>query len=398
MEFGLSFCQPCSLKNFHRKQFVTKPSFITWQDNCVTHTGRWNSEAGYPPPNSVLPVDDTITADAAYWRACAGTALLYAGDFQNARQLLTAVTRRATRKPAKPCETLLQSFHQHRARQISRANITNKILIELRNGECTLNRSPNFKEAVEAALGDTAPEILVLSLREALGTLGAHEWWKKGVYVRALKANVHAAYGVFSPIRGEYLDLIHDAPLNAPSVAWDIGTGTGIIAILLAFRGVQKIIGTDTSRRALRCAASNIHRKKMETNISLTETNMFPEGTADLIVCNPPWIPATVKTPIEQAIYDPKSQMLRSFLGGVKNRLNPRGEAWLIMSNLAELIGLRSGSDLQNWIAEAGLQVVEQHNTSPQHPKASDASDPLHEARSREVTSLYRLRPTHEQL
>lgn len=340
--------------------------------------------------------DDTMTGDAAYRRACAGTAMLYTGDFQNAKQLLQAVTRRADRKPARPSDSMLQTFHRHRSRQLGRANITNRILIELQHGQCNLRRSPELQEAVEGALGEKAPLALVLSLRETLGMIGANEWRKKGVYVAALKANIHANYGVFSPIRGEYLDLINAAQLSNPQIAWDIGTGTGVIAAVLVARGVQQVIATDTSGRALQCAAENIQRLNMQTKISLVETSLFPEGKADLIVCNTPWLPAKINTPIEHAIYDPESQMLKGFLNGAKARLNANGEAWLIMSNLAEQIGLRSPDDLQDWIRQSGLSVIEKQDTSPKHAKSNKQSDPLYEARSKEVTSLYRLRSTDE--
>ncbi len=333
-----------------------------------------------------------MTADAAYWRACAGTALLYNGDFQNAKQLLQAVTRRADRKPAKPAATMLEAFHRHRGRQIGLANITNKILIELQHGKCHLNRAPDLQEAVEGALGRTAPANLVLSLRETLGMIGANEWRKKGVYIEALEAKIHAHYGVYSPVRGEYLDIIGQVRLNSPQVAWDIGTGTGVIAAMLVARGVPQVIGTDTSARALQCAAENIQRLNMQKKIRLIETNLFPEGKADLIVCNPPWVPAKVNTPIERAVYDPQSQMLKGFLTGAKAHLNRNGEAWLVMSNLAENIGLRSSNDLQDWMTQAGFSVIEKSDTSPRHSRSGDQSDPLYEARSGEVTSLYRLK------
>ena len=64
-------------------------------------------------------------------------------------------------------------------------------------------------------------------------------------------------------------------------------------------------------------------------------------------------------TPIERTIYDPKSQMLKGFLNVAKARLNANGEARLIMSNLAEHIGQRSPHDLQDWIGQAGLSVIE---------------------------------------
>ena len=232
---------------------------------------------------------------------------------------------------------------------------------------------------------------MVLSLRETLGMVGSHEWRKKGVHIKALDANIHAHYGVYSPIRGEYLDLVHGAPLTDVKVAWDIGTGTGVIAAILIQRGVEQVVATDDNPRALLCAAENFERLRVEKRVDLVGASLFPEGTADLIVCNPPWVPAKANTPIERAVYDPKSRMLRGFLNGVAEHLNANGEAWLVMSDLAEQIGLRGPSDLQNWISQSGLKLIEKHDTVPTHTKSSDQSDPLHEARSKEVTSLYRL-------
>jgi hypothetical protein len=292
---------------------------------------------------------------------------------------------------------MLEGFHQHRARQIGRANITNKVLIELKYGLCDLPRAPDVKAAVQGALiidekKDKLPARLVLSLRELLGMVGAYEWRKKGVSINALNANIHAYYGVYSPVRGEYLDLIDQAPLNNPQIAWDIGTGTGVIAAVLVARGVKQVIATDTNPRALVCANENIQRLNMQTNIQVVEADLFPEGQADLIVCNPPWLPAKANTPIEQAIYDPDSQMLKGFLSGLKRHLNPSGEAWLVMSDLAELIGLRKPDELTEWIAEAGLEIFQRLDTQPKHAKAQDKQDPLFAARSKEVTSLYRLK------
>lgn len=372
-------------------------NLINWYEQKKTQTADWQSEAGNPPPKAVVIADDTTKADEAYRLACEGTALLYRGDFQNAKQLLQAITRRVDRKPVKPAATMLEAFHQNRARQIGRANITNKVLIELKYGACDLPRAPDVKAAVQAALivdekTDKLPARLVLSLRELLGMVGAHEWRKKGVQIAALNASIHAYYGVYSPVRGEYLDLIDQAPLNNPQMAWDIGTGTGVIAAILVARGVKQVIATDNHPRALACAAENVQRLNMQANIQVLPADLFPEGHADLIVCNPPWLPAKANAPIEHAVYDPDSRMLKGFLSGLKTHLNPNGEAWLVMSNLAELIGLRKPDDLQQWIAAAGLQVIEKLDIEPKHAKASDQSDPLYEARAKEITSLYRLK------
>jgi methylase of polypeptide subunit release factors len=285
----------------------TPLNHINWYEKNKTQAADWQSEAGNPAPKAVVIADDTTKADEAYRLACEGTALLYRGDFQNAKQLLQAITRRVDRKPVKPAASMLEAFHQHRARQIGRANITNKVLIELKYGACDLPRAPDVKAAVQATLivddkVDKLPARLVLSLRELLGMVGAHEWRKKGVPIQALNANIHAHYGVYSPVRGEYLELIDQAPLNGPQVAWDIGTGTGVIAAILVARGVKQVVATDNQPRALTCAAENIQRLNMQSNIQVLQADLFPAGSADLIVCNPPWLPANANAPIEYAV------------------------------------------------------------------------------------------------
>jgi Methyltransferase small domain len=386
------------IETLAKESFKTQDQ-VSWQEKNKAQTATWQSEAGNLPPKNILIADDTTNAKVAYKQVCEGASLLYRGDFQNAKQLLQAITRKFDVKPIKPAENLTQAFHQHRARQIQRASITNKILIELKYGSCDLKRAPETKDAVAGALVintkiDKIPERLLLSLRELLGMNGAHEWHKKGVQIDALSANIHAAYGVYSPIRGEYLELINQAPIGSFKTAFDIGTGTGVIAAILVTRGIKKVIATDNSIRALNCATDNIARLDLKQYIEVEQANLFPAGhkKADLIVCNPPWLPAKANAPIEHAIYDPNSAMLKGFINGVKAHLNDDGEAWLVMSDLAEHLGLRTNEELQKWIAEAGLSVIEKHDIKPKHAKSADQSDPLYAARSKEVTSLYRLK------
>lgn len=109
------------------------------------------------------------------------------------------------------------------------------------------------------------------------------------------------------------------------------------------------------------------------------------------MVCNPPWVPARPSAPIEYAVYDPDSRMLRGFLAGLAAHLEPGGEGWLILSDFAEHLGLRPRDTLMQWIDEAGLVVLGRDDIRPAHPKSMDADDPLHAARQAEVTSLWRL-------
>ena len=376
------------------------PQQIHWEENGVQHSARWRSEAGMPPPKRVVIADDRTNADVAYRLACEGTALLWRGDFQNARQLLQALARRADHKskpakkakPAKTPATPTEAFHLHRQAQSQRARTLAMLLLPFEDGyTLPLRRAPDVQLACNEAYG-RFEEPFVASLRELLGVIGAHEWRRTGVEIQALGARIHPYYGVFSPVRGEYVQLVAEAPLPSDtSLAFDIGIGTGVLSAVLAQRGIKRVVGTDQDQRALSCARENITRLELEQQIELKVADLFPEGRAPLIVCNPPWVPARPSSAIEHAVYDPESRMLRGFLAGLTEHLTPRGEGWLILSDLAEHLGLRPRAELLAWIAEAGLKVVDRIDVRPTHPRAADASDPLHKARAAEVTSLWRL-------
>jgi len=367
---------------------------IDWTEHGQPAQARWRSEAGLPPPRRVVVADDTLRADEAWRLACGGTALLWRGDYQNARQLLQAMGRRADRSSGrgKPPATLTDAFHRHRMAQAQRARTLGLLLVPVgEGGVVPLRRAPDVAEACRAAWGDVHGDSVV-ALRELLGLIGAHQWRLNGVPVAALGGRpIHPHYGVFAPVRGEYLDLVAEAPLPAGGLAFDVGCGTGVLAAILATRGVGRVVATDTSPRALACARDNLARLGLAAQVEVRDQDLFPEGRADLVVCNPPWLPGKPSSLLDQAIYDPDSRMLRGFLAGLPTHLAEGGEGWLVLSDLAERLGLRPREALLGWIAAAGLRVLGRIDTRPRHGKAQDASDPLHLARRDEVTSLWRL-------
>jgi methylase of polypeptide subunit release factors len=372
---------------------VANNAVINWQEAGETHSAQWHSERGAMSPKRVMVVDDTLNADVAYRLACEGTGLLWRGDFQNAKQLLQAMARRADRKPRKQSDDIRENFNLHRQAQSQRARTLSLLLLPFEpNYQLNLKRAPDVRQACEEAYGASTKPV-VISLRELLGVIGAHEWRRQGVDIPALNAKIHPHYGVFSPVRGEYLDLVAQAPLPTQALAFDIGTGTGVIAAILAKRGVQHVVATDMDGRALACARENIARLGFESQVDVVEADLFPPGKAPLIVCNPPWLPARPSSTLEYAIYDPDSRMLLGFLNGLAAHLELEGEGWLILSDLAEHLGLRSRQELLDAINHAGLRIIGRLDTKPRHPKAGDKTDPLHEARRAEVTSLWRLAP-----
>jgi methylase of polypeptide subunit release factors len=389
---------------------------ISWEEGDVTYACRWRSEKGTPPPKKLIIADDTLTADEAYRVACEGTGIIWRGDYQNAKQLLQAMSRRAD-KPSKKsirnqksakkqqkgliplAKPMSEIFHKHRLTQSQRSRTLGMLLIQVNpDHSIPLRRAQDVSQACMAVYGKVT-EPYVMSLRDLLGFIGSLEWRKNGMALDAIKdlgdGRIHPHYGVFAPVRSEYIGLLEKAPLpellSKQSVAFDIGTGTGVLAAVLAKRGIQKIIATDQDERAIECAAENIEGLGIGKQVKLMQTNLFPDGQAGLIVCNPPWVPARPSSPIEYAVYDPDSQMLKGFLAGLKEHLLPSGEGWLILSDLAEHLGLRTRAELLAWIEAAGLKVLGRNDVRPTHAKALDKEDPLYRARAAEVTSLWRL-------
>jgi SAM-dependent methyltransferase len=372
---------------------VDAPAVVAWTDGGERRSADWRSANGRPAPARIEPVTDTLTADDANRMASQGIAMLWQGDFHNARQILNALDRRLGSAKKRTAGGPADEFYRHRQSRSHRARILGLLLVPLDPGPVVpLRRAPDIREAAAEAYGDiTAPS--VVSLHELVGAIGAHEWRRNGVWVEALQGRIHPHYGTFFPTRSEYVDLLAAAPLPSEALAFDVGTGTGVLAAVLARRGVRHVVATDNEPRAIACASENFRNLGLQDRTETVLGDMFPPGRAPLIVCNPPWIPATPHSSLDSAVYDPGSRMLFRFLNELAGHLEPGGEGWLVLSDLAEHLGLRTRNELLGASEGAGLAVLDRLDTKPTHPKASDRNDPLFKARAAEVTSLWRLAP-----
>jgi len=369
------------------------PPYLEWSDQGRLRRARWRSEAGLPLPPALETADEQWPLAAILDALRAGRHLLWRGDWIAARRVLQALTQRAAQRfRVQPDVSPAITFARHRAVQGERAALLARLLVPLGpDYKVQLPRAQDVRPACRAAWGKPDGNNSVVALRELLALVSASEWQKKGVPVPAAGGCIHPRYGVFSPLRGEYIDLVATAPLPpGAALAFDIGTGSGVLAAVLARRGLQ-VVATDLAPRALECAAENMERLGLAGQVSVLAADLFPPGRAAVVVCNPPWLPAQPTSPVEMAVYDPDSRMLRGFLQGLAAHLLPGGEGWLILSDLAEHLGLRSRRELEEWIAAAGLQVLGRLDTRPGHAKVQDSGDPLHAARAAEVTSLWRL-------
>src|SRR6185295_5923382 len=160
-----------------------------------------------------------------------------------------------------------------------RARTLNALLIPLDDDyTIPLRRAPDIRQACVEAWGP-AEGATVTSLRALLGVIGAHEWRSKGIEIPEAGGRIHPHFGVFAPIRREYVDLVGTTTLPpacaASGVAFDIGTGTGVLAAVLARRGIERVIATDLDPRALACARENVRLLGLPERVDVVQADLF---------------------------------------------------------------------------------------------------------------------------
>jgi release factor glutamine methyltransferase len=135
--------------------------------------------------------------------------------------------------------------------------------------------------------------------------------------------------------------------LNDRNHLWriaDIGTGSGCLAVALAHeRPRAQITATDISEAALGVAAANARNHGVDQRIRLMRTSLLEHviGPFDLIVANPPYVPAGTRDGLQPDVrdYEPAAALfghgadgldeVRELLSESPARLTPGG--WLLM-------------------------------------------------------------------
>lgn len=376
---------------------ATEVMTLQWSENDSSYSASYFSESETPRPKSIHVATDELTAHKFIQKTSEGAVFVWRGDFQNARQLLQAVERRLEKKTARKRTELtlspLERFHLHRKHQAEKSRMLGRLLIPLNEkGEILLPRAPRLSATPED-FPWAFKSLNLVSLREVLGLIGALEWQRRGIEIPFLEMKIHSSFGVFAPVRREYLQLVQEAPLPPHcQSALDVGTGTGVLAFILAKRGIPQVVATESEPRALAAARRNLLNLKEAAAVQLVAADLWPDGKFDLVVCNPPWLPVRPTSRMERAVYDENGQMIERFLKEVSQHLTAKGEVWLVISNFAEILGLRPQNYLSKLFAQNKLEMIGKHPSEPTHKKAKENLDPLYQERRLEITTLYRLK------
>ena len=150
---------------------------------------------------------------------------------------------------------------------------------------------------------------------------------------------------------------------------WDIGTGSGCIAIALAKQFPNaEVIAFDVSEEALQIskenAESNVAKVTFVHDDVLNPTSDYFTQPVDLVVSNPPYVCDSERASMEanvldwepeKALFVPDDDPLRFYhqiLALAKKKLNPNGQVWFEINE-------RMGEELVSLCREMGFSNAE---------------------------------------
>jgi methylase of polypeptide subunit release factors len=142
----------------------------------------------------------------------------------------------------------------------------------------------------------------------------------------------------------------------------DMGTGTGVLALLAARLGAARVVATDCLPQAVANARLNAARLGLEGLVEVRgPADLYaavPGEAFDVLIFNAPWIQGEPRTLYETANYDPGYRVLDGFLRGAPDHLLPGGVILLQYSNVSERTGEGSMTHLQAALAANGLAIA----------------------------------------
>jgi hypothetical protein len=219
--------------------------------------------------------------------------------------------------------------------------ITGKIMVMVRHHAIDLKNSPHIPW-----LKDFYPDnqCFLISLPDILGMNGAWQWFDKGIGYPVLPQAIHPFYGVYFPTRTHHLAMLDRWLENHAgqfSEAVDVGTGCGILGLLMAKHGIGKIYATDINPNAVYSTSLEIDRFRLQGRMTVERASFFgsQREIRGLVIFNPPWIPGKYSSLLDRGVYY-EGNFLEEFLVEAGNKLVAGTTLIIIFSTFAAEAGI----------------------------------------------------------
>jgi len=119
----------------------------------------------------------------------------------------------------------------------------------------------------------------------------------------------------------------------------DMGTGSGIQAIVAYKKGAKKVLAVDIDQSAVENAKENIQRLELEKDIQVLKSNLFesiPPQTFDKIIANLPFTNCNYDCEISHLLFDPSYTLHERFLDQARQYLSLNGKIILVGGDLGD--------------------------------------------------------------
>jgi len=250
------------------------------------------------------------------------------------------------------------AFTAERRRRIHRL-----LLIARGDGLIDVQNPPDttgLQEWLEETTGDRE---FLIPLRRLQRVLTDMQRARDGIFMDILDGTITILPHVYVPsdqsVPAMFMEYRH--LIESRSVL-DMGTGTGVLALMATRLGASRVIGTDSNPYAVKNARINVERLDLTGIVEIRgPADLFDSvqgETFHVILFNAPWIQGEPQTLYDTANYDPEYRVLDCFLKSAPEYMALDGAILLQYSNVSERKGEDSIIHLERAVKTNGLKIV----------------------------------------
>jgi len=122
-------------------------------------------------------------------------------------------------------------------------------------------------------------------------------------------------------------------------VVLDVGTGTGVQAIIAAKQGADKVVAIEIDENAIKNARENVKLHKLKDTIEIRKSNLFQNirknEKFDLIISQLPFADVKYKNKVGHFLFDPEFKLHERLLKGAKKHLTEKGKVFIPSGEVA---------------------------------------------------------------
>ncbi|MEC7948094.1 MAG: methyltransferase [Myxococcota bacterium] len=185
--------------------------------------------------------------------------------------------------------------------------------------------------------------------------------YRQGIHMPVLGHKVHPYFHVYAPRRMEHLEVFGtwlSSYGGRLGHAIDVGTGSGVLALMLARKGFARVTATDNNPNAVRSVRDEVARIDPCPPVRAVHGDLFAGASgADLVVFNPPWTQGRVDAPFDAALHA-EPDLLPRFFHAASDALAPGGRIVVLYSNISRLLRPDDPNPLEEEMERGRFQVA----------------------------------------